>query len=337
MLDERGFDAYADEYDADVKQSDEKNRYPFAGYSEVLDGILKIIDQKPLSKVLDIGFGTGTLTAVLYDNGHEIYGQDFSSKMIEIASEKMPKAHLCHGDFSKGLVKELLDQKYDFIVSTYAMHHLSDEEKTGFIPKLLEQLKDDGTLLIGDIAFKDQNAMETCKKAMGDEWDEQECYFVADELRKRYPDLVFLPKSYCSGIFVLKKTKTWKSMNQRRLRECDYSPGYGDMRGEIHSEVLRKNNNGKWQIVRRDREIPRSSRRLPYPKKRLPVLNRCWKKRTSFLLRTGKTAASLFPTTAPGATDSSLRKKKAKDLFWRDISLHSIKNTRMWIKDFWRI
>ena len=194
------------------------------------------------------------MTAVLYDNGHEIYGQDFSSKMIEIASEKMPKAHLCHGDFSKGLVKELLDQKYDFIVSTYAMHHLSDEEKTGFIPKLLEQLKDDGTLLIGDIAFKDQNAMETCKKAMGDEWDEQECYFVADELRKRYPDLVFLPKSYCSGIFVLKKTKTWKSMNQRRLRECDYSPGYGDMRGEIHSEVLRKNNNGKWQIVRRDRE-----------------------------------------------------------------------------------
>lgn len=47
---------------------------------------------------LDIGFGTGTLTTKLYEQGCSIYGQDFSSRMIELSSEKMPNAHLYQGD-----------------------------------------------------------------------------------------------------------------------------------------------------------------------------------------------------------------------------------------------
>ncbi|MFR1307969.1 MAG: class I SAM-dependent methyltransferase [Gallintestinimicrobium sp.] len=53
--------------------------------------------------VLDIGFGTGTLTTKLYERGCSIYGQDFSSRMIALASEKMPNAHLYQGTFQKGL------------------------------------------------------------------------------------------------------------------------------------------------------------------------------------------------------------------------------------------
>ena len=49
--------------------------------------------------MLDLGFGTGTLTAKLYENGCTIWGQDFSRRMIEIAQEKMPDAHLYQGDF----------------------------------------------------------------------------------------------------------------------------------------------------------------------------------------------------------------------------------------------
>ena len=42
----------------------------------------------PASTVLDIGFGTGVLTAKLYEQGHSIYGFDFSANMIAIAKEK---------------------------------------------------------------------------------------------------------------------------------------------------------------------------------------------------------------------------------------------------------
>ncbi|WP_442909458.1 class I SAM-dependent methyltransferase [Holdemanella sp.] len=52
---------------------------------------------------MDIGFGTGTLTTKLYEQGCSIYGQDFSSRMIELSSEKMPNAHLYQGTFQKSL------------------------------------------------------------------------------------------------------------------------------------------------------------------------------------------------------------------------------------------
>jgi putative AdoMet-dependent methyltransferase len=58
--------------------------------------------------VLDIGFGTGTLTAKLYEHGCKIYGQDFSSRMVQLAFAKMPDAHLYQGDFTKGLADPLL-------------------------------------------------------------------------------------------------------------------------------------------------------------------------------------------------------------------------------------
>jgi putative AdoMet-dependent methyltransferase len=69
--------------------------------------------KKANAVVLDIGFGTGTLTTKLYENGCTIYGQDFSARMIELASEKMPGAHLYQGDFTQGLVEPLQTQNYD--------------------------------------------------------------------------------------------------------------------------------------------------------------------------------------------------------------------------------
>lgn len=40
--------------------------------------------------MLDIGFGTGTLTFRLYEQGCRITGVHFSRRMIELAGEKMP-------------------------------------------------------------------------------------------------------------------------------------------------------------------------------------------------------------------------------------------------------
>ena len=102
MLDTRGFDLWADGYDASVGLSDEKNTYPFAGYKKVLGNIFRKIMEKQNAVVLDIGFGTGTLTSKLYEYGCTVYGQDFSQKMIESAMEKMPGAHL-FGNFSRAL------------------------------------------------------------------------------------------------------------------------------------------------------------------------------------------------------------------------------------------
>ena len=43
------------------------------------------------------------------------------------------------------------------------------------------------------------------KEEAGSAWDEDEIYFVIDELREAFPELVFEQKSYCSGIITIVK------------------------------------------------------------------------------------------------------------------------------------
>ena len=205
MLDQKGFDLWADGYDQTVGISDEENTYPFAGYKEVLGTIFRIIMQKPHASVLDLGFGTGTLTAKLYEHGCTIYGQDFSSRMIELASEKMPQAQLFRGDLTQGLAEPLKHRNYDFIVATYSLHHLTDEQKAVFLQELRSHLNENGMILIGDVAFSTREELERCRTQAGDEWDEEEIYFTAEELKHTFRELEFTPVSFCAGILTLTK------------------------------------------------------------------------------------------------------------------------------------
>jgi putative AdoMet-dependent methyltransferase len=203
MLDSKGFDLWADGYDRAVGISDEEDTYPFAGYREVLNGIYRIIMRKPGAAVLDIGFGTGALAAKLYEHGYSVYGQDFSRRMIELASEKMPGARLYRGDFTEGLAAPLKERRYDFIVATYSLHHLTDAQKVSFLRILREYLNPGGQILVGDVAFETRAELEQCRKAAGDAWDDEEIYFVADELKKDLPQITFSKISYCAGIIAL--------------------------------------------------------------------------------------------------------------------------------------
>lgn len=205
MLSKSGFDLWADGYDKAVGLSDDESTYPFAGYREVLGKIFQIVMTTPGASVLDLGFGTGTLTSKLYERGCVIYGQDFSPKMIELAAAKMPGAHLYQQDFASGLAAPLRNQRYDFIVSTYALHHLTDTQKVAFLRNLRGFLKEDGRILIGDVAFASREQLERCRQAAGEEWDEEEVYFVADELRGALPGMSFQPISFCAGILTLSR------------------------------------------------------------------------------------------------------------------------------------
>lgn len=203
MLNGKEFDLWADGYDKAVGISDEESTYPFAGYKKVLGFIFKTIMETANAVVLDIGFGTGALTTKLYEQGCSIYGQDFSTRMIALASEKMPYAHLYQGDFSKGLVDPLRDRRYDYIVATYSLHHLTDTQKRVFLSELRDHLKENGKIIIGDVAFETRKDLERCRLAAGGAWDDDEIYFVAEELRKDLPDLSFTQISDCAGVLML--------------------------------------------------------------------------------------------------------------------------------------
>ncbi len=103
MLNKEGFNAWADGYDRSTARSAADGSYPFAGYNEILTEICRRVLSCGAKDVLDIGFGTGVLTAMLYEHGCRIYGQDFSESMIALAQEKMPEATLVCGDFTQNL------------------------------------------------------------------------------------------------------------------------------------------------------------------------------------------------------------------------------------------
>ena len=196
MLNNTGFDLWADGYDKSVGLSDENDRYPFAGYRAMMNALYQRVLAQSGRDVLDIGFGTGVLTSRLYEQG---------CRMIELAQAKMPDARLYQGDFSKGLVPELCARQYDAIVATYSLHHLTDTQKIGFLRALLPLLKQDGCLFIGDVAFRTREELEACRTAAGEDWDSDEIYFVYGELRPHFPALTFESFSHCTALLTLRR------------------------------------------------------------------------------------------------------------------------------------
>ena len=204
MLNQTGFDLWADGYDQSVGLSEAQGSYPFAGYRDILNAIYNRVLSGPGKTVLDIGFGTGTLTTRLYEQGCHIYGQDFSPRMLELARQKMPGARLYQGDFSRGLAEKLRGHRYDAIVATYSLHHLTDDQKVPFLQGLLPLLTPEGGIYIGDVAFQTRAELEACRTRAGDSWDLEEYYFVYDELRPALPQLTFTQYSPCSGLLELR-------------------------------------------------------------------------------------------------------------------------------------
>ena len=118
----------------------------------------------------------------------------------------MPGAELYTCDLNEGLAAPLTRRSYDFMIATYSLHHFDDARKIGLIKELLGLLNEGGEMLIGDVAFGTRAELEECRKTAGDEWDDEEFYFVADEFKKAFPDLTFEKASFCSGVIRIPKS-----------------------------------------------------------------------------------------------------------------------------------
>jgi len=213
MLESKVFDLWADGYEEEVDTADDNNEYPFAGYKKILSLIYDTIMQSCPATVLDIGIGTGRLSSKLYEAGNDITGIDFSGEMLEKARARMESAKLYLCDFAEGFPPEVIGRKYDFIVSTYALHHLTDDLKVKFIQELPEYLNEGGIIFVGDIGFPTRDDLEKCKAICDpDEWDDDEYYFVFTELCEQLANTcktTYQQISHCAGL--MKVCKTIKS------------------------------------------------------------------------------------------------------------------------------
>lgn len=78
---------------------------------------------------------------------------------------------------------------------------ISDD--VSFVRGIVHLLRPGGQVLIGDVAFETRKDLEDCKIKYAREWDDEEFYFAAEELKPNFPEHRFIALSHCACVFLL--------------------------------------------------------------------------------------------------------------------------------------
>ena len=146
-------DDHATDYDADVRNEKDPIR---AAYHDVLAWVISEARIDSSSRVLELGSGTGNLSCLL-DRSGELVCVDLSERMEAIARSK--SGHLVNRRFIKADILEVFDYErapFVSVISTYANHHLTDEEKRLLFAKIFTGLVPGGRAVFGDLMLQNQ-------------------------------------------------------------------------------------------------------------------------------------------------------------------------------------
>jgi putative AdoMet-dependent methyltransferase len=148
------FDEYSWVEDYDNRMRDmERLRY-----DETLSEVTSESAAKEGDLVLDIGTGTGNLAALFLERGCRVIGLDPSAKLLRVAEQK---AEEWDGLFDVRLQENpfleipFFSDTFDIIVSTFAIHHITDDAKRLAVKEMKRVLTSCGRIVIGDVMFED--------------------------------------------------------------------------------------------------------------------------------------------------------------------------------------
>ena len=183
------FDRWAASYDADVIAGAAEGAagghgFPFAGYDRVLARVVELVAPAPGLTVLELGPGTGNLTARLVERGAAVWALDFSAEMLARARVRVPAAHFAQAHLLAGYPPDF-HRPFDAVVSTYTSHEFPLPDKLALLRRLFaEHLRPGGVVVIGDIGFPTAAARDAVRDAAGDGWDDEH-YWIMDEAGPR--------------------------------------------------------------------------------------------------------------------------------------------------------
>lgn len=119
-------------------------------YVETLTAIETNLDVEQGEKILDVGSGTGNLSAVLQKHGAAITGVDYSAEGIAVHQAKNPEAVLIQHDLTKPL--PFPDNYFDKIASNNVLYTLSPVIRPAVARELCRVLKPGGLIVISNLA-----------------------------------------------------------------------------------------------------------------------------------------------------------------------------------------
>ena len=123
-----------DAWDADRYERDHAFVYEYG--TDVLD----LLDADPGERVLDLGCGTGELTAELDAAGVDVVGLDASATMIERARETHPECEFVHADARSFA----FDDPFDAVFSNAALHWIPERDHDDVAARVYDALAPGG-------------------------------------------------------------------------------------------------------------------------------------------------------------------------------------------------
>lgn len=134
------------EFSSDYDKLMEKD----ASYVQQLDNIVSYVDERP-EKILDLGCGTGALTQRVLTKYPDtnVVCLDPATSMLDIVNKKFCFFNVEAVQGSAHSM-EFEDNSFDYIITNWALHHLTNEDKILCTKELYRVLKPGGKLILGD-------------------------------------------------------------------------------------------------------------------------------------------------------------------------------------------
>jgi putative AdoMet-dependent methyltransferase len=169
------FGDWADSYDDTVAGKDAEYKAVFDRYEEILEEVVSL----SRGTVVEFGPGTGNLTEKLAEAGLKVIPFEPSPEMRLLGQRKLgERITFFDGDF----LEFKLDEGADTIVSTYAFHHLTDEEKGKAFAVYGNLLAEGGKIVFADTMFETEQHYQ----AAIDQASDKGFLNLAEDLQREY-------------------------------------------------------------------------------------------------------------------------------------------------------
>lgn len=169
------FEEWADTYDETVTGHDIEYKAVFDKYETILTEVAK----RSIGHVLEFGPGTGNLTEQILNQGLTVTAVEPSPAMRKKMTDKLKnRARVTDGDF----INFDTEENFQTVVSTYAFHHLTDEEKAVAIAAYGNLLGRDGKIVFADTMYE---SVEAYNEAIKDA-TEKGFHNLAEDLQREY-------------------------------------------------------------------------------------------------------------------------------------------------------
>lgn len=124
-------------------------------FAIVRDRLLEVAEPLRDDHAVDLGAGTGFVTIPLAEMVSSVIAVDLIEEMLESAAEEAKKRGLGNLETVTSDIVEfdLDDASVDLVVSSYALHHLTDEDKVAVVDKARRWLRPGGRIVIADMMF----------------------------------------------------------------------------------------------------------------------------------------------------------------------------------------